>query len=93
VLALSPYIEPYLGKSTLSGIAVPVMYQGGTLDIGITPAVSRAGGGYDSSPAPKYFVEFRGAGHLVWTDLGPAAAHAAIIAYSRAFFDRYLEGR
>jgi len=92
VLALSPYIEPYLAKSTLSGIAVPVMYQGGTLDIGITPAVGRAGGGYDSSPAPKYFVEFRGAGHLAWTDLGPAAAHAAIIAYSRAFFDHYLEG-
>jgi predicted dienelactone hydrolase len=92
VLALSPYIEPFLAEKTLGDLAVPVMYQGGTLDIGITPAVSRAGGGYDSSPAPKYFVEFRGAGHLAWTDLGPAAAHAAIIAYSRAFFDHYLEG-
>jgi predicted dienelactone hydrolase len=92
VLALSPYIEPYLAAHSLSGLSVPVMYQGGTLDLGITPTVSRAGGGYESSPAPKYFVEFRDAGHLAWTDLGPAAAHAAIIAYSRAFFDHYLKG-
>jgi predicted dienelactone hydrolase len=92
VLALSPYIEPFLVERTLGDLAAPVMYQGGTLDLGITPALGRAGGGYESSPAPKYFVEFRRAGHLAWTDLGPAAAHAAIIAYSLAFFDHYLEG-
>jgi len=92
VLALSPYIEPFLAERTLGDLAAPVMYQGGTLDLGITPALGRTGGGYESSPAPKYFVEFRRAGHLAWTDLGPAAAHAAIIAYSRAFFDHYLEG-
>jgi predicted dienelactone hydrolase len=92
VLALSPYIEPFLAEKTLADLDAPVMYQGGTRDLGITPAIIRAGGGYESSPAPKYFVEFRGAGHLAWTDLGPATAHAAIIAYSRAFFDHYLEG-
>jgi predicted dienelactone hydrolase len=92
VLALSPYIEPFLAERTLGDLAAPVMYQGGTLDLAITPAIVRAGGGYESSPAPKYFVEFRRAGHLAWTDLGPAAAHTAIIAYSRAFFDHYLEG-
>jgi dienelactone hydrolase len=53
VLALSPYTEPYLVHGTLSGVSAPVMYQGGTLDVGITPSLRKAGGVYDASPVPK----------------------------------------
>ena len=91
VLALSPYTQPYLVHKTLGGLSAPVMYQGGTLDVGITPSLGRAGGVYDVSPAPKYFVELEGAGHLAWTDLR-AAAHGAINAYAIAFLDHYVLG-
>ncbi len=91
VLALSPYDQPFLAKKTLGGLTAPVMYQGGTRDLGITPSVKKPGGGYDQSPAPKYFVEFDRAGHLAWSDF-PSAAHQEMVAYARAFLDRYLKG-
>jgi predicted dienelactone hydrolase len=91
VLALSPYDQPFVAQKTLGGLAAPVMYQGGTRDLGITPSVRRPGGGYDQSPAPKYFVEFDRAGHLAWSDF-PSEAHAGIVAYALAFLDRYLKG-
>jgi predicted dienelactone hydrolase len=91
VLALSPYVEPFLLHHSLAGLAAPVMYQGGTLDFGITPFVRKSMGAYDQSPAPKYYVEFKGAGHLAWTDVRDAH-HAAIVAYSVAFLDRYIRG-
>ena len=92
VLALSPYASPYLEHGTLGTMLVPVMYQGGTLDLGITPSVAKDGGVYDRSSAPKYFVDFRRAGHLAWTDLNPMFQRD-INAYALAFFDRYLKGR
>jgi predicted dienelactone hydrolase len=91
VLELSPYDQPFIAKKTLGGLAAPVMYQGGTRDLGITPSVAKPGGGYDQSPAPKYFVEFDRAGHLAWSDF-PSEAHADIVAYARAFLDRYVKG-
>ena len=54
-----------------SGLDAPVMYQGGTRDIGITPFINKGNGAYPQSPAPKYYVEFDGAGHFAWTDLNP----------------------
>lgn len=90
VLALSPYLEPYLLKGDLGRLKIPVMYQGGTLDVAITPFVRRAQGAYDRSSTPKYYVEFKGAGHFAWTDLNPKF-HALIARYSVAFFDRYLK--
>jgi predicted dienelactone hydrolase len=91
VLALSPYVQPYLVHKTLGGLSAPVMYQGGTLDVGITPSLRRTGGAYDASPAPKYFVELEGAGHLAWTDLR-SAMHGDINAYAIAFLDHYVLG-
>jgi len=41
VLALSPYIQPFLVRGTPAGLGAPVMYRGGTLDFGITPALHR----------------------------------------------------
>jgi predicted dienelactone hydrolase len=91
VLALSPYVRPFVVRHTLAGLDAPVMYQGGTLDFGITPSVSKADGAYDLSPAPKYFVEMNWAGHFAWTDLRDGV-HEPIVAYSLAFLDRYVRG-
>jgi predicted dienelactone hydrolase len=91
VLALSPYIEPFLAHETMGGISVPVMFQGGTADGGITPYVARRGGAYDLAPAPKYLVVFRGATHNAWGDRRNAS-HDGIVAYSIAFLDHHVRG-
>jgi predicted dienelactone hydrolase len=90
VLALSPFNSPFVANGELGQMNVPVLYQGGTLDLGISPTVRRPDGAYDRSSAPKYYVEFRGAGHLAWTDLNPRF-HGIIDRYSVAFFNRYLK--
>lgn len=90
VLGLSPYCAPFLKKGDLGHIGIPVMYQGGTHDIGVTPSVRRSGGAYDLSSAPKYFMELAGAGHFAWTDLNKSYQWL-INQYSLAFFDRYLK--
>ena len=92
VLAFSPHCSPFLLKGDLAHLNLPVMYQGGTVDLGETPVVNRAGGVYDRSSAPKYFVEFEGAGHLAWTDLNKRYQDV-IDAYSVAFFDQYLKAQ
>jgi len=91
VLALSPYCAPYVDHGDLGHIGAPLMYQGGTLDLGISPSVHRLGGCYDRSSSPKYYVEFTGAGHFAWTDLNPRF-QSLISSYSVAFFDDYLKG-
>jgi predicted dienelactone hydrolase len=90
VLALSPYSQPYILHQTLTGLTVPVMFQGGTRDFGVTPAIDRVGGGFDLSPAPKYLVEFEGATHFAWTNLG-VIAREQIVTYSVAFMNRYVK--
>ncbi len=90
VLALSPHCSPFVMKGDLRRMKVPVMYQGGTVDLGETPVVKRAGGAYDLSSSPKYYVEFDGAGHFAWTDLNKKFQEP-ISAYTVAFFDRYLK--
>ena len=92
VLALSPYSSPYLSKKQLSNLNIPVMYQGGTRDSGITPTVKKSGGAYDQSSTPKYYVELDGAGHFAWTNVNRSYV-SSIDAYSVAFFDAYLKGR
>lgn len=90
VLALSPYTEPYLETKGLRRIRVPVMYQGGTRDIPITSAVKKSSGAYAYTNAPKYFLEFKGAGHFAWTEL--ERDYQKIIQESAlGFFDRYLK--
>jgi predicted dienelactone hydrolase len=92
VLALSPYVEPFLAHNTLPAVSVPVMYQGGTADGGMTPALTRVGGAYDDLRAPKYLVVFRGARHGAWGDRGNPTSHDAIADYAIAFLDRYVRG-
>jgi predicted dienelactone hydrolase len=91
VLALSPYSQPFVVQRTLGGLSAPVMYQGGTRDVGITPAIHKTRGAYEQSPSPKYFVDFEGASHFAWTNLG-VVARQSIVDYSVAFADRYVKG-
>lgn len=91
ILALSPYSQPFETKHTLGSVSVPIMYQGGTRDVGITPSVRKPQGSYDQSPAPKYFVEFTAAGHFAWTNL-TSTSHDSITAYSVAFMNHYVKG-
>lgn len=104
VLAFAPYVLPYLDHKRLGDLRAPVMYQVGALDFGITPAVVRAGGAFDASPAPKVLLEIPDAGHLLWTgwpcrdeaDVAACLAHVAtarqVDAFALAFLDRYLKG-
>jgi predicted dienelactone hydrolase len=102
VLALSPYVMPFQVKNTLASVRVPLMYQGGTLDVGITPFLKGAKGAYAAANAPVYYVELRNAAHLAWTNCGDerdtesCLAHvlnARLIAqYGIAFFNRHLKG-
>lgn len=91
VLALSPYCHPLALHGSLGTLGVPVMYQGGTRDIGVTPFVQRPGGCFDQTASPAYFVELQNAGHFAWTDLLDDH-HALIIAYATAFLDKYVKG-
>ncbi len=65
-LLLSPVVGPFMvdGRSTLDAIQSPVMYQGGTADLGITPGLKKPGGAYDLTKPTKFLAEFRGAGHF-----------------------------
>jgi predicted dienelactone hydrolase len=92
VLAMSPYIEPFVEHHTMANLSVPIMFQGGTADDGVTPFVTRRGGAYDSAPAPKYLVVFSGATHEAWGDRRKGS-HDDIVAYSIAFLDRYVRDR
>lgn len=103
VLVLSPYASPYLQAGRIPSVGLPVMFQGGQLDFGVTPVVARPGGAYDQSNRPKYFMELYTAGHYAWTNatcIGyptvPACesdSRAQIInRFSLAFLDRYLKG-
>ncbi|HME69080.1 MAG TPA: dienelactone hydrolase family protein [Myxococcota bacterium] len=91
VLALSPYSQPFIVHDRLGGLDAPVMYQGGTRDLGITPSLRKNEGAYEQSPTPKYYVEFDKAGHFAWTNLSETA-HGLIVAYSLAFMNHYVKG-
>lgn len=91
VVALSPFAAPFLDEDSLGKLGVPVMYQGGTADIGITPAIRRPNGAYDQTSSPAYYVEFKGAGHFAWTNL-KNDFQPQITAYAASFIDLYIKG-
>jgi predicted dienelactone hydrolase len=94
VLALSPYIAPFVVQGRMGALGVPVMYQTGTRDIGIGPILLKRGG-YDRTGTingvRKYLVELKGAGHFAWTELNPVY-QKTIADYAISFFDRELRG-
>ena len=104
VLAFSPYVEAYIAQDRLAQLRVPVMYQDGTLDLGIASHVVGPGGAYAKSPAPKYLVELADATHMAWTNLPcgdsdtadclAAVPNARLVDdYAIAFLDRDLKGQ
>jgi predicted dienelactone hydrolase len=100
VLLVSPFAQPFLTNGALEHVRVPVMLQGGTLDVSITPFLDPI---YRRLSAPKYFVTLDKATHFEWTNLISMqtttteivkSGNAKLITdYSVAFFDRYLRGR
>jgi predicted dienelactone hydrolase len=101
VLAFSPYVMPFQVHKTLAEIRVPLMYQGGTLDLGITPSLIGANGAYRQANPPAFLVELKNAGHIAWANCGDARTTASCLAertnnrlideYAIAFFDKYLK--
>ena len=91
VLALAPYAAPFVAHGTMADFALPVMFQSGALDDGITTEIRKRGGAFDEARGPKYFVEFKGARHSSWGNT-PHAAHDAMLSYAAAFLDRYVRG-
>ena len=99
-LALSPYSAPYHTQGDLAGVEVPVMFQGGTFDWGITPLVPAT---YKKLTGPKYYLVLKNETHFGWTNLialGKTTTEAVeggnaelMLEYSVAFFDRHLLGK
>lgn len=97
IVALSPYAAPYLESRRPVALSVPVMLQGATLDLLITPSLPRL---YRQLEGPKCELVLRGENHFVWTNLASigrsttAAVEAGsprwIAGYTLAFLDQYL---
>ncbi len=93
ILALSPYCQPFVINGDLANMGIPVMYQGGTRDFGITPTIKSSGGAYSKTPSPAYFVEFEKLGHFGWTNFNKNKGQRDLINYyCLAFLDRYVKG-
>jgi len=91
ILGLSPYAQPLIKKELFKSIAVPMMLQGGTRDLGITPALKRAGGAFDQAQSPAFLVVVEGAGHFAWTDADKV--HLPSIAfYGTEFMKKFVMG-
>lgn len=105
VLALSPYVKPFLLHQRLQNVDVPVMYEGARFDWSVTPSLRSSSGAYEQTESPKYYVELPGGSHFAWTNaacfghrrvedcLEKRASARLIVDYSVAFFDCYLKGR
>jgi predicted dienelactone hydrolase len=103
-LMFSPYVQPFLEAGRSVAVGVPVMFQGGTFDIGITPSLRGSQGAYARSSRPKYYAEFIGAGHFEWTNLTcrgsgsvssclQSSQNARLIDdYALGFLDAFLKG-
>jgi predicted dienelactone hydrolase len=99
-LLLSPYVQPFLFNGDLKAVKIPVMFQGGTLDVGITPFLKSI---YKRIAAPKYFLVMKNVSHYGWTNFATVGrtttevlmkGNTKLIAdYGVAFFDRHLLGR
>ena len=105
VLALSPYVAPFVVHGTIGKLSAPVMYQGAEFDWGITQSLEGPKGAYALSAAPKFFVKLKGGTHFEWTNLIcvgqtnvvdclTANRNAYLIdRYGIEFLDRYLKDK
>jgi predicted dienelactone hydrolase len=96
----SPFAQPYDVNGQLDEVTIPVMIQGGTLDLGITPFLPSV---YRKLPGPKSYLVLKKESHFGWTNLvslGKTTTEAVsdgnpelIVKYTVAFFDQYLLGQ
>lgn len=105
VIALAPFVEPFIEHGMLSGLGVPVMYQTAWL-VWDKHRLEVQGEAYRLTSPPKYLVELKGVAQFdfEWTNLlclgQPSVDEclkkqpnaAAIDRYAIAFLDRYLKG-
>jgi predicted dienelactone hydrolase len=89
VLAWSPYASPFIVRKTLGQIHIPIMYQGGTRDMGITPHLKKGGGAFDQAKSRAYFVNLQDAGHFSWTEFNKKQRNL-ILSYSLSFLKKYV---
>jgi dienelactone hydrolase len=106
VIALSPFIEPFVARGALNKLGVPVMYQTAWLEWD-KERLEIETEAYRLTSPPKYFVELKRVAQLdfEWTNLlclGQADVAAclknqpnaaAIDRYAIAFLDHYLKGK
>jgi pimeloyl-ACP methyl ester carboxylesterase len=91
----SPYAQPFIAKG--GPIAIPVLLQGGTLDIGITPFLPPV---YRKLGGPKAFLVLKNESHFAWTNLislGKTTTECVsdgnaglILTHTLAWLDHYL---
>jgi predicted dienelactone hydrolase len=96
-LLLSPYTLPF--TKNLHAVKSPVMLQGGTQDLGITPFLQAT---YDPLPGPKYYLVLKDANHFEWTNFiekGRTTTEVVgqgngklMTEYGIAFFNHHLRG-
>jgi len=102
-LAMSPYLEPFLLSQTLGSLSAPVIYQGGTLDFGITPKLKGSEGAFAKTPDPKFYIELNKATHFAWTNIACGSSRTVqqcltrenpkkIVSYALTFFNAYVKG-
>lgn len=106
-MLLSPFLQGYLDKQRANQGKTPMMFQGGTLDGGVTPWLNGTkGDAYDQAVTPKIYAEFEKAAHFAWTNNTCTQALAAnvkdclanvpiasqITNYVVDYFNYYLKG-
>lgn len=98
-LAMSPYTAPYHAQGNLADVKIPVMFQGGTFDWGVTPLIPPV---YKKLAGAKYYLVLKNENHFGWTNLATLGKTTTevvkggnvqlMLDYSAAFFDRHLRG-
>lgn len=97
VVLLSPYAQPYGPNGDLPHVKVPVMLQGGSFDIGITPFLPPI---YEKLAGPKVFLVLKAENHFGWTNLASLNSTTKdiiksgnpelMVQYTIAFLDHFL---
>lgn len=97
VVLLSPFAQPFDVNGRLGDVSIPVMLQGGTLDLGITPFLPPV---YKKLDGPKVLLVLKNETHFGWTNLislGKTTTECVtggnaelMVNYTIAFFDQHL---
>lgn len=96
---LSPYAHPFISQGDAGKVTIPVMLQGGTLDVGITPFLTPV---YRKLSGAKVLLVLKNETHFGWTNLISlgkttkecvADGNAELMTkYTIDFFDQHLLG-